>query len=142
MTAGPAPAIESHSHYHLECPLVTAFEPDITSYHPEIMYMKYKSTSGALWLVASCNNRVIKTNTGPLVTPRLSLCCDGTSYTYDFQVMFCTIASGPVDVDRLKHLLSQPLPGSNYVLCLGIGSYPEDIRFQIKNLHNWGKPFH
>ncbi len=37
--------------------------------------------------------------------------------------------------------LKQLLPTSGYVVCPGIKQYPDDIRFQTKNIREWGSPF-
>ncbi len=81
---------------------------------------------------------------GPLQNPRLCVAFeDGVSDArFLWQVFYNTISEGvyrsPKDIELY---LEQLLPLSGFVLCPGIKEYPEEIRFQTKNLCQWGMPF-
>ena len=61
---------------------------------------------------------------------------------YKWQVFFHTVDEGKYCYQTINHYLDQLLPSSGYHVCPGIMRYPhETIRFQTKNLREWGIPF-
>ena len=60
---------------------------------------------------------------------------------YSSFMFFQPVFSGPVDTGSFLSLLKQLLPDSGYEICPGITSYPPDLRFKTKHLHEWGEPF-
>lgn len=101
----------------------------------------YLSATGAMWLRIECKGRVSEMNSGPFNNPFITLCCNGSSVTFKFCVFFQPVTSGLVDTGCFLSLLKQLLPDSGYEICPGICSYPPDIRFKTKHLHEWGEPF-
>ena len=79
---------------------------------------------------------------GPLQNPRLCIVHEAQSSHFYLQIYYSTIQDGvyssPSDVEMY---LEQLLPSSGYVICPGIRSYPDQIRFATKNLRQWGPPF-
>ena len=81
------------------------------------------------------------TEFGPLANPRVCVFEDHHALQYKWQVLFMTVASGEYSFDAVQPYLEQLQPLSGYKLCPGIREYPEEIRFQTKNLREWGQPF-
>ena len=106
-----------------------------------LVLAKYRSSPGDLWLMVHSSKRVLETVAGPVHTPHLNICCDGTKVVYNMQVLYHTVSSGPIDADILSFLLSQLVPSSEYAVCPGIGAYPPEVRFKTKHLRDWGQPF-
>lgn len=128
-----------HSHA-LSCETLNELYSGICSKFPEITCSKFYSPRKR-WLVLFHPQRSIHRGVGPLQNPRLCLACDGTSATYQFQVFFKTDESSLCDPKRLNVLSQQLLPSSEYVICPGIPDYPQEIRFKMTHLHEWGQPF-
>lgn len=130
-----------HSHSLGTCATLDELSTTTSSKAPELTYTKCY-TQNSCWLVITPKQAVIFPDIDPVQSPRLCLTCNGTaSVTYLFQVLFKTIESGVCDSDRLDALCQQMLPSSPYVVCPGIPSYPDDIRFKTEHLHEWGQPF-
>ena len=81
------------------------------------------------------------TEFGPLVNPRLCVLAEGDFIRYKWQVFFKTITSGDYSVDTVKEYLEELKPHSGYKICPGLKNYPEELRFDTKNVRQWGLPF-
>ena len=130
-----------HNHDDLLCPFLDVFEKQIADADACFVVGKYCSSPRDRYLMVHSSERVSESCTGPLYTPSLNLCCDGTKAVYDMQVFYRTISCGPIDAEMLSVLLNQLLPNSEYTVCPGIGSYPPEVRFKTKYLRDWGQPF-
>ena len=85
---------------------------------------------------------VVSEEYGPMVNPHLCILGPGDNVTYKWQVFFHTVDEGKYCSQTINHYLDQLLPSSGYHVCPGIMRYPhETIRFQTKNLREWGIPF-
>ena len=99
-------------------------------------------------VLLSCNERITSYRVftqamgGPLQNPRLCIVHEAQSSHFYWQIYYSTIQDGvyanPSDIEMY---LEQLLPSSGYVVCPGIRSYPDQIRFTTKNLRQWGPPF-
>lgn len=79
---------------------------------------------------------------GPVANPRLCITVEESgSVEYKWQVFFNTISSGCLSETLLRQHLDELRPHSGYVICPGIRSYPEEVRFVTKNARLWGIPF-
>ena len=112
----------------------------ITTEDSRYILTAYPSVAGTIWLRIECEDRISEVTSGPFFNPFITLCCDGKSITFKFCVYFQPVFSGTVDTGCFLSLLKQ-LPDSGYEICPGITSYPPDVRFKTKHLHDWGEPF-
>lgn len=60
---------------------------------------------------------------------------------YKWQVLFKIVTSGDYSVDAVKEYLDKLRPHSGSKICPGLKNYPEDLRFDTKNIRQWGLPF-
>ena len=81
------------------------------------------------------------TEFGPLGNPRLCVVAEGSSVQYKWQVLFQTVSSGVYCLEAVKSYLKQLKPQSGFKVCPGIGEYPQELRFDTKNVRRWGIPF-
>ena len=85
---------------------------------------------------------VVTEKYGPMVNPRLCIVGPGENVSFKWQVFFHTLDEGKYCSDKINHYLEQLLPSSGYCVCPGIIDYPhETIRYNTKNLREWGIPF-
>ena len=81
------------------------------------------------------------TDFGPLSNPRLCIMSEGDTIQYKWQVFFKTVVSGEYSMDAVKEYLDKLRPCSGFKVCPGLKQYPEELRFDTKNLRQWGLPF-
>ena len=81
------------------------------------------------------------TDFGPLANPCLCIMAEGDSVQYKWQVLFKTVACGEYSMDAVKVYLEELRPCSGFKTCPGLKHYPEELRFDTKNVHHWGLPF-
>lgn len=81
------------------------------------------------------------TEFGPLANSRLCVMAEGDLIQYKWQVVFKTITSGDYSVDAVKKYLEELRPCSGYKVCPGLKNYPDEVRFDTKNVRHWGLPF-
>ena len=81
------------------------------------------------------------TEFGPLANPRLCVFAEGGAVHYKWQVLFKTVTSGEFSDMIVEPYLEQLKPASGFKVCPGIKEYPQEIRFDTKNLRRWGIPF-
>ena len=81
------------------------------------------------------------TEFGPLANPRLCIMADSGSVKYKWQVLFRTVSDGKYSTDQVRVYLEQLKPQSGYKVCPGLNEYPEEVRFETKNVRLWGLPF-
>ena len=80
----------------------------------------------------------VMTEFGPMANPRLCVFAEGGVVKFRWQVLFKSIDDGEFSVDKIKPYLEQLRPSSGSKVCPGIREYPQEIRFQTKNLRKWG----
>ena len=77
---------------------------------------------------------------GPLANPRLFVFIEGATVQFKWQVPFKTLTSGEFSATTVEPHLEQLKPVSDFKVCPGIKEYPQEIRFETKNLRRWGIP--
>ena len=82
------------------------------------------------------------TEFGPMTNPRLYIFEDDDhTVKYWWQIFFKTVDEGEFCTAKIQSYLEQLRPSSSFKVCPGIKEYPEEVRFQTKNLRQWGIPF-
>ena len=81
------------------------------------------------------------TEFGPLANLRLCVMADSGAVKYKRQVLFKTISDGEYSVNKVQVYLEQLRPHSGYKGYPGLKKYPEEVRFETKNVCSWGMPF-
>ena len=56
-------------------------------------------------------------------------------------MLFKSIDDRKFSVDKVECYLEQLRPSSGFKVCPGIKEYPQEIRFQTKNLRQWSIQF-
>ena len=81
------------------------------------------------------------TDFGPMANPRLCVFVESDVAKFRWQVLFKSVDDGEYSVEKIEPCLEQLRPLSGYKVCSGIKEYPHKLRFQTKNLRQWGIPF-
>ena len=78
------------------------------------------------------------TEFGPLDNACICMMVLDASVQYEWKVLFKTILLGVCSMKEIAEYLETLMPHSGYKLCLGLRKYPEEVRFETKNICVYG----
>ena len=81
------------------------------------------------------------TEFGPMANPRLCIFAEGDIAKFRWQVLFKSLDQGEYSIEKTEPYLEQLRPSSGFKVCPGLKKYPQELRFQTKNVRLWGIPF-